>query len=216
MRLYLSSFGLGNQPQKLVNLVAGHTSAAIILNAYDFATEDTRKVRLQQEIQALQQLGFHPEELDLRHYFNDKHKQLDLRTLLTTYGLVWVRGGDSFILRRAMKASGFDEILLDMLAHDAIVYGGFSAGIAMLTPSLHGVELVDNPYDVPEGYDATVIWECLGLVPYAIAPHYRSDHPESAAVDRLVQYYIDNHILFKALRDGQVLLVQGSQEQVIS
>ena len=115
-----------------------------------------------------------------------------------------------------MKASGFDEILEDALAHDAIVYGGFSAGIAMLTPSLHGVELVDNPYDVPAGYDATVIWECLGLVPYAIAPHYKSDHPESAAVDRLVQCYIDNHILFKALRDGQVLLVQGSQEQVIS
>ena len=216
MRLYLSSFGLGNYPQELVNLVAASTSAAVILNAYDFAAEDTRQVRLQQEIEALQQLGFHPRELDLRHYFNDKRKQLDLRTLLTTYGLVWVRGGDSFILRRAMKASGFDEILLDMLAHDAIVYGGFSAGIAMLTPSLHGVELVDNPYDVPEGYDPTVIWECLGLVPYAIAPHYKSDHPESAAVDRLVQYYIDNHILFKALRDGQVLLVQGSQEQVIS
>ena len=216
MRLYLSSFGLGNRPQELVNLAAGRTSAAVILNAYDFAAEDVRQSRLQQEIEALQQLGFHPQELDLRHYFNDKHKQLDLRTLLTTYGLVWVRGGNSFILRRAMKASGLDEILVDALAHDAFVYGGFSAGIAMLAPSLHGAELVDDPYDVPEGYDATVIWECLGLVPYAIAPHYKSDHPESAAVDKLVQYYIDNHILFKALRDGQVIVVQGSQEQVIS
>lgn len=216
MRFYLSSFGLGNQPQELVNLAAGRTSAAVILNAYDLAAEDTRQVRLRQEIQALQQLGFHPEELDLRRYFNDEHKQRDLRALLTTYGLVWVRGGNSFILRRAMKASGLDEILVDALARDAFVYGGFSAGIVMLTPSLHGVELVDNPHDVPDGYDPTVIGECLGLVPYAIAPHYRSDHPESPAVEKLVQYYIDHHILFKALRDGQVILIQGSQERVIS
>lgn len=47
---------------------------------------------------------------------------------------------------------------------------------------------------------------------YAFAPHYKSNHPESAAVDALVDYYIDHHVLFKSLRDGEVLIVRGRTE----
>ena len=56
-----------------------------------------------------------------------------------------------------MKASDFDEIILDALAQDALVYGGFSAGMVVLTPLLHGIELVgvgDDPNTIPAGYDA--------------------------------------------------------------
>ena len=73
-------------------------------------------------------------------------------------------------------------MILDFLERDAIAYGGYSAGIVMLTPSLHGVD-PDDPKIVPTGYPPAIIWECLGLIPYAIAPHYKSDHPESAATD---------------------------------
>lgn len=66
--------------------------------------------------------------------------------------------------------------------------------------------MVDDPNIVPEGYKPEVIWDGLGFIHYAIAPHYRSDHPESAAVEKVVQYFIDNKILFIALHDGDIVL----------
>ena len=194
MRLYLSSFRLGNHPQKLVDLVKGNMRAVVVINACDYLSDEERLMRVQQEFAALQSLNFDPFELDLRNYFNNQQKQSELPDLLAACGLIWVRGGNSFVLRRAMKISNFDRMILNILEHDAIAYGGFSAGMVMLTPSLYGVNLVDDPEVIPTGYDPAIIWECLGVIPYAIAPHYKSDHPESAATNSLVQYYIDNHL----------------------
>lgn len=216
MRLYLSSFRLGNQPQRLVELVKGNNRAVVICNACDHLSGEERQIRVSQEMNALQALGFSTLELDLRHYFNNEQRGHELRALLETCGVVWVRGGNSFLLRRAMRASCFDEVIRDFLGRDALVYSGFSAGIDILGPSLRGVELVDDPDVVPAGYAPAIVWECLGLLPYVFTPHYKSDHPESADIDRLVQYYIDNHILFKALRDGEVMVVNGVEEEVIS
>jgi len=216
MRLFLSSFRLGNQPQKLIDLVRDNKRAAIILNACDFFADNDRQIRLRQESALLQSLGFSTAELDLRHYFNNEHKQRELSALLATYGLVWVRGGNSFILNRAVKASGFGEIIRHLLERDALIYGGYSAGMSVLIPSLRGVELVDDPHIVPAGYNPAIVWEGLGLLPYAVAPHYKSELPESADVDKLVQYYIDNHVLFKVLRDEEVIVVNGKQEEVVA
>jgi dipeptidase E len=216
MRLYLSSFRLGNHPQQLVDLVKGNLHAAIVINACDHLSDEERLIRVNQEFAALQSLDFNPVELDLRNYFNDQQKQKELPDLVAACGLIWVRGGNSFILRRAMKASNFDRIILDFLGRDAIVYGGYSAGIIMLTPSLGGVNLVDDPGVIPAGYDPAIIWEGLGVIPYAIVPHYKSDHPESAANDLLVQYYIDNHMPFKTLHDGEVIVVNGKREKIFT
>lgn len=215
MRLYLSSFGLGNQPQRLVNLVAGHSRAVVILNAYDELAPSQRALRLEREITALQHLGLTTTELDLRHYFAPTTRPNALAAVLHDVGLIWVRGGNTFVLRRAMEVSGFAHLLPDLLTRDALVYGGYSAGIVVLSPSLHGIDIVDDPYRVPDGYNATPIWEGLGIVPYAFAPHYQSDHPEAAAVATLVQYYSDHNISYKALRDGEVLVVHGNQEEII-
>ncbi len=118
------------------------------------------------------------------------------------------------MLRRALKLSNFDTMILDYLERDAIAYGGFSAGMVMLTPTLYGVNLVDDPDVIPTGYDPAIIWECLGVIPYAIAPHYKSDHPESAATDDLIQYYIENHMPFKTLHDGEVIVIDGKREEI--
>jgi dipeptidase E len=216
MRLYLSSFRLGNHPQKLVDLVKDNLRTVVVVNACDHLSDEERSIRVQQEFAALHSLNITPIELDLRNYFNDQKKQKELPDLVAACGLIWIRGGNSFVLRRAMKKSGFDTIILDFLERDAIAYGGFSAGIVMLTPSLYGVNLVDDPDIIPTGYDPAIIWEGLGVIPYAIAPHYKSDHPESPATDNLVQYYIDNHMPFKTLHDGEVIVINGEREEMVT
>lgn len=212
MRLYLSSYGLGNHPEQISPLVGDNKRTAVIVNAQDSKSLESRSERLQREIDGLTNLGLQPQELDLRKYFG---KSIELKEVIKDFGFIWVRGGNVFLLRRAFKQSGFDEILTEMLKNDTIAYGGFSAGVCVLAPSLHGIEIVDPKDDVTDGYDKAVIWEGLGVLNYVIAPHYKSDHPESEDISKCVDYLIDNHILFKALRDGEVIVVTENEESVM-
>ena len=78
MRLYLSSFLLGNHPEKFTELVESGRHLMLILNALD----NRQKIRdefLDSQTKALSDLGFLVEELDLRAYFG---RQNELMTLL--------------------------------------------------------------------------------------------------------------------------------------
>ena len=219
MRLYLSSFRTGNLPHKLVELagakVAGaNVKALVIANACDLLPETERRPRVERELRALESLGFSPEELDLRRHFPAGPDRGGLGAALAATGLVWARGGNAFVLRRAMRQSGFDAMLVDALSRDAFVYGGYSGGIAVLAPSLHGIDRISDPGAVPAGYAADLPWQGLDMIPYVLAPHYRSSHSASAGMERVVDYYADQGIPFRTLRDGQVLIVSGDREEL--
>jgi dipeptidase E len=212
MRLYLSSFRLGNKPDAMLALLHGRVRAAVITNAADDRTGADRAAAYKREYDDLTGLGLRPTELDLRDYFG---KPAELRSHLAEFDLLWARGGNAFILRRALHMSGADAVIRDLLAADSIVYGGYSAGSDMMTPSLRGVELVDDATNVPDGYAEAIVWDCLGILPYGLLPHYKSDHPESSAMDRCLEYMVDNHLPFVALRDGEALVRDGDRDFVV-
>jgi dipeptidase E len=213
MRLYLSSFRNGNKPEELLSLLSKSRRTAVIMNAVDFKSESDQAYDYTAEAGRLVGIGLEPTQIDLRQYFG---KSSELKDELSAYDLVWVRGGNVFVLRRAFKQSGADTVIKELLENNAIAYGGYSAGVDILQPHLHGIELVDSPDVVPESYNAEVIWECLGVLPYCVAPHYKSDHPESADIDKTVSYYIDNHVPFVALRDGEAIVINGSEQKIVS
>jgi dipeptidase E len=213
MKLYLSSYHLGNKPEKLKELVGENAKAAIILNAADNSDIDRRSSYVTSQIDALASLDIQAEELDLRDYFNNSQ---ELATKLSDYDLVWVVGGNSFLLLRAMKQSGFDRLIVPLVENDSIVYSGFSAGAVVATPSLHGIELVDDKDAVPERYDKEVVWTGLHLVGKSIAPHYKSNHPESEAVNKVVEYFLENSMDYWTLTDGQALVVQDETATVVN
>jgi|HubBroStandDraft_6_1064221.scaffolds.fasta_scaffold436985_1 dipeptidase E len=211
MRLYLSSFDLGERPDELVALTGSARRAAIILNALDSRPEG-RAAWLRKQTEKLLDLGFTVVELDLRSYFGTSDK---LEGFLSDIDLVWINGGNTFILRRAMKQSGFDVLIKSALARDEIVYAGFSAAAVIAFDSLKGLELTDDPEDIPAGYDANIIWEGLGLIPFALAVHFKSDHPESESVDREIAFYEANGIPYRTLRDGEALIVHDHREMIV-
>lgn len=211
MRLYLSSFDVGNCPEELVALAGSVRRAAIILNALDHRPQ-ARSVWLQRQTSKLVGLGFDVVELDLRSYFGATDQ---LQRVLGDLDLVWINGGNAFILRRAMKQSGFDGLVREAVTRDEIVYAGFSAAAVIASTSLEGLELTDNPQEVPAGYDPEIVWEGLGFVPFAIAVHYKSDHPESASVDREVAFYEATGIPYRTLRDGEALVVRDGLQRVV-
>ncbi len=212
MRLYLSSFRNGNKPEELLKHLGDGRRTALILNAVDSKSDADRATDYAAEADRLKAIGLVPTEIDLRDYFK---KQEELKDELLKYDLIWVRGGNVFVLRRAFKRSGADVVIKELLENNEIAYGGYSAGVTVLQPHLHGIELVDQPDVVPEGYDAEVLWDCLGLLPYCVAPHYKSDHPESEAINKTVDYYIENHIPFIALRDGEAIVVNDDNQTVV-
>ncbi len=213
MRLYLSSYHLGNKPEKLKELIGENAKAAIILNAADNSDIDRRSSYVTSQVEALASLGIGAEELDLRDYFNNSQ---ELAKKLIDYDLVWVVGGNAFLLLRAMKQSGFDKLIVPLVENDEIVYAGFSAGAVVATPSLHGLELVDDKDTVPVGYNKEIAWTGLHLVGKSIAPHYKSNHPESEAVNKAVEYFLENGMDYWTLSDGQALVVQDTIATLIN
>ena len=205
MKLYLSSIGLGSDVDRLVSMLPANRKAAVIFSALDFSDDIERKqATVDREIEQLAGLGLEAEALDLRSYFGQPES---LANDMAEFGMVWVIGGNTFVLRRAMRQSGLDRYLVDNRDNNDFVYAGYSAGCCVLAPTLRGIDLVDDPHVVPEGYEHEVVWDGLSLVDYCIAPHYRSDMEESPLIEKAVQYFIDNRMLFKALRDGEVIVV---------
>ncbi len=214
MRLYLSSFRLGNRPERLVEL-AGRKKALVIANACDLFPEAERRPRVERELEALSALGFWAQELDLRRHFREGGDRDGLRAELYSTGLVWARGGNAFVLRRALRQSGFDGVLMDALAADQLAFGGYSGGIAVLAPSLRGIELVNDPLAVPAGYDPETIWEGLGAIDFSLAPHYKSPHPSSPGIDKVVEYLRKRGTPFQTLTDGEVLVISGDKRDLV-
>ena len=206
MRLYLSSWRLGDRAGALLALLGGGKRAALIENALDLypdVARDTHRREVHDPAAELAALGIAATRLDLRRYFGRAEA---LATELAGYDLVWVVGGNAFVLRRAMKQSGFDDVFIRMLDNDEIVYGGFSAGAVVAAPTLAGIELMDDPASVPPGYAAETVWEGLGLIDHWLVPHYRSPHPESAAAERAVRQLTGQGLRYRALRDGEVVV----------
>lgn len=207
MKYYLSSYKFGNETAKLKAMLPQGNRFGHINNSRDFTGHDpARKANHQnEEIDMLRSLGFEAEPLDLADYFG---KEQALKNKLAELNGLWVSGGNTFILRQAMRLSGFDNLFEGLKKRKEFVYGGYSAGVCILCDSLKYIEIVDDPKDFPYAESKTAIWEGLGVFEYGLLPHYNSDHFESEAIGKEVQRCIDNKWLFKAMRDGEVIIIE--------
>jgi len=206
MKFYLSSYKMGKKTRKLKTMLPKNKKTALISNSLDCYSDMKRRKKNETEnIKDLKKIGLDVEILDLREYFGKKEM---LRKKIKEFGVFWVMGGNTFVLRQAMKLSGFDVILKSLLKRDDILYGGYSAGICILGPTLKGLTIVDNPRLKPYGKKYKTVWDGLGILNYTFAPHYKSDHPESKLISKEIERMIENKMLFKALKDGEVIIIE--------
>jgi dipeptidase E len=209
VRLYLSSFRIGGCPERLVELARGRTRAAVIGNAMDSVAADVRRAAIELELDALSALGFAPGEVDLR--------EAGAGRALAGYDVLWLRGGNTFVLRAALARSGADAAIRRLLEEDRVVHAGYSAGICVLGPSLRGLEAVDPPEAATATYGDPPLWDGLGVLDHAVVPHVDSPgHAESEACTRVAERYRVDGVPHVALRDGQVLVVDGDARSVCS
>ena len=70
-----------------------------------FPDSERKSNGIQSDKEALEELGFKVELLDLRKYFGQKEL---LRRELQNIHAFYAIGGNTFVLRKAMQLSGFD------------------------------------------------------------------------------------------------------------
>lgn len=206
MKYYLSSFKLGNEIDKLEKLLQTTPKKfGYVPNALDSMREKPWwQEHVDSDMSDLRALGVEVELLDLKSHFG---KQEALKEKLNELGGLYVSGGNSFILRQAMSLSGLDSLVLNM-KRDDFIYAGYSAGACVLSPTMRVYAITDDATDFPYPEQKEQIWDGLGILDFIFEPHYDSDHKESASTDKEIKYCIDNKLLFKAYRDGEVLVIE--------
>ncbi len=206
MKFYLSSYKIGNQAEQLQHFFSANTKVGYIPNALDFSAADPESIKehMEADMVSLAEIGLEVEALDLRQYFGKKDALVEKINIL---GGVWVSGGNVFVLRQAMKLSGFDDILLQLNEKNDFVYGGYSAAGCVLSKKLDAYAIVDDANDFPYFEIQETIWEGIGLIDFVLLPHFDSDHPESSDINKELQYCMEHQLSYKTLRDGDVLIM---------
>lgn len=212
MRLFLSSYRFGGHSAAFVELTGPPSDLAVIANASDAWPAAARESSLRSEFGPLRALGYRPAELDLREYVG---RPAAFERALEGFGAVWVRGGNTFVLRAQLARSGADEVLADRVRRGSIAYGGYSAGACVAAPSLIGVEDADDPGEVRHATGVDPVWTGLGLVDFSIVPHLNSvlDEQNSGhvTVQRLRRAGMNCH----GLTDDQAIVVDASGTRVL-
>ncbi len=178
MKYYLSSYQLGDKINQLKSLIKKTSGKfGYIPNALDFTKANLarRKKHIKSDMKDLEKNGAKVELLGLKSYFGKKES---LKKKLLFLGGVYVSGGTTFVLRQAMKLSGFDELLFEMPSRDNFLYIAYSAGVCLLTKSMRQYAITDDAKDFPYPQIQKQIWEGLSIIDFVFEPHYKSDHPE--------------------------------------
>lgn len=191
----------------MTELVGPDASVGVSANALDAEPGSERDRWLLKEMRALADAGLSPAAFDLRDCYDDRQA---LQEMLACLDMVWATGGNVFVLRKALQRSGLDEVLPARLADDSLAYGGCSAGACVCGPSLRGIELIDDAYAAGEP-----IYEGLGLIDHAIAPHVGAGGETGEAISRLVTYFEREGVPHRGLRDGQAIVVSGEDTSLI-
>ncbi|MDV6233920.1 MULTISPECIES: Type 1 glutamine amidotransferase-like domain-containing protein [Rhodococcus] len=212
MKLFLSSYRFGGHSDVFVELTGPPSDLAVIANASDAWPRAARESSLTSEFVPLRALGYRPAELDLREYVG---RPAALERALDDFGAVWVRGGNTFVLRAQLARSGADEVIAERVRRGSIVYGGYSAGACVAAPSLIGVEDADDPGEVRPATGVDPVWTGLGLVGFSIVPHLNSVLDENDSGQATMQRLRRDGIDCRGLTDEQAIVVDASGTRVL-
>lgn len=179
--------------------------AAIVPNAKDYKLPEERAASLDDLIVYLSGWGVTCDVIDLREYDDAADR---LEEILSAYDLVWVAGGNTFILREEMRRSGFEGAVRSVL--DAgVTYVGESAGAIVAGVSLEGSEVADDIEMVDE-----VINEGLCLVDHIVVPHADSAEYIEYVNTMKKRFQTDPRVVF--VNDNQAIVVNGDDERLVT
>lgn len=136
----------------------------------------------------------------------------ELKKFLKDKNVIHIEGGNTFYLLKAIRETGFAEILKDLL-NEGKVYIGTSAGAYIVCPT---IEVSDWDETGKLRFDVND-FKALNYVPFLLKVHYKDEQEEKIREKiKSLKYPL------RILRDGQGVLVEdgnvkfiGDSEEVI-
>ncbi len=207
MNLLLLSWGASALPA----FVAEHTGKAPADVEFGFLNDaaapfaETEFVSI--EPYRLREAGYRPQPITAR----DIASAAEFADLLDALDVLYVCGGETFVLMDHLRRNGLDEVLAAKV-RGGLPYVGLSAGAVIAGASLEPVSLMDRPALAPGLTDH----RGLGLVDTSIVPHAdgRIELFPPELIDRVRREY-GPRLDLTLLPDDRALLVSGDAVSLI-
>lgn len=150
--------------------------------------------------QKMNELNFSYTEIDIAGKNED-----ELKKALDGHDIVMVEGGNTFYLLKAVRESGFANVIKELI-DNGVVYVGSSAGSYITCPSIVMATWSNR------GFDRCGITEysAMNLVPFLIKAHYTTDMLET-----LKEKVNDLQYPMRVINDDQAILVQNGEVQLL-
>jgi len=147
------------------------------------------------------------EEIDI-----EGKTKTELRKILKNKNIIFVAGGNTFYLLKAVRESGFEVVVKEALKKGA-VYVGSSAGAYICCPTIEAAGWKARPDR--NGYGLKNL-KAMNLVPFLISAHYEPKHKKDiqkgiASTKYPVKILTDKQALFV---DGKDVWLVGEGEEI--
>jgi len=156
---------------------------------------------LEKDFEAMKEMGFNVQEVDI-----EEKTERELSEIFQLKDIIFVAGGNTFYLLKAMRKSNFKKIIIKFLKQGKVYLGSSAgsivAGRTIKTASWYGDE---NKVKLKN-------LKGLNLVPFDMFVHYQPEHTE--IIKKKMPFKWQRRKL-KILTDQQAVLVQGSQTVLI-
>jgi len=201
--LLLTSGGMQPMKDEIIKLlqkpayditVAFITTAAKPQENLDYVKEDWRIMK--------EEMGFNIEEIDI-----EGKRESEVMKLLELKDIIYVEGGNTFYLLKAMRACNFERIMRKLLKQGK-VYIGASAGSVVAGRTIKTAEWFGD-----ENIVKLKNLKGLNFVPFDIFAHYGPEYTE------IIKQKIPNPKKraknLRIITDEQAILVQGKEVDLI-
>lgn len=147
----------------------------------------------------------------LNHSLTSIHQVADPAAFIRDAEAIVIGGGNTWQLVRMMNDKGLFPLIRERVLA-GVPFIGWSAGSNVACPTLRTTN--DMPIIDPKGFD------CLGLVPFQINPHYLDKNPEGHGGEtreqRIEEFIeINPDVRVVGLREGTMLKLEGDHLSLI-
>lgn len=137
--------------------------------------------------------GIKYEEIDI-----ENKSEKEIKEFFRNKNIIHMEGGHTFYLLRAIKKTGFDKILKELLKN-GIIYIGTSAGSSIMGPT------IGFSSHIPDNASAEDL-QALNYIPFLFKAHYTDDKRENyMAKMRTINYPV------RFFKDGQGMLIEDGK-----
>jgi len=165
MKLLLTSAGM-NVKDEIVRILPRPAKQLKLAHIITASKPEPNKNYMVKDKGGMRDLGFDVEDIDI-----EGKNEEGLRKILKEKDLVCVQGGNTFFLLKAVRESGFDKVIKELIRQGKI-YIGISAGSYIVCPTI--VQSTWKHQD--RNHFGLTDFTALNLVPFIIVAHFEEKY----------------------------------------